>query len=181
MRQIAGNDYPIVAVIEKRIYGAINQSLFVEWRCEAGVEICVSSVRTMALGAVGIDVRANASFQREGRVRNGTGLRICRQPGFAVICAEHTQMAESAQLIVGDAGLRIDLHAIELMCSYTEHITRIGIMAGKAILAAWEDPGLSARGAICVGDGVILVCAGEEQVGIGIVVTPFVSQTINAT
>src|SRR5262249_46249201 len=105
----------------------------------------------MALRAIRINVRADASFQREARVGDGTGLKITWQSGFAVVCAQQTQMTQRAQLIVGNPS-SVRFRAVELVRTNPEHITGIGVVASQAILPAGKNPGLSTSQAVCARD-----------------------------
>src|SRR5947208_4211125 len=107
MSQILGHYDTVSAVVQKRIHAPINQSLPVQRSGETSVKIGISPARTMALGTIGIDIGADTCFQREAGVGDGTGLDITRQRRFTIISAQQTQMTERAQLIVGDARLRV--------------------------------------------------------------------------
>src|SRR5438270_3613070 len=90
-------------------------------------------------------------------------------------------MSQRAKLIIRDSGLGIGLRAIDLMGPHSKDITGIGIVAGEAVLAAGENPGLSADDAIGAGDQVIVVCAGQKKIRVGVIIAPLISDAIDAT
>ena len=61
-----------------------------------------------------------------------------------------------------------------------EDVTCIGVVAGQAILAAWEDPRLGAGRAVGARNEIILVGSGQQQVSVRIIAAPFVGDTVDA-
>ena len=96
----------------------------------------------MALGAVGIQVGAGAFLERGREIGEG-GKLLKVGDGRLVKCRiEQAELVQSAQLVIGHAGRRIRLAAIQLPGIDPQHVIRRSGVALEAVSRAGIIPGL---------------------------------------
>src|SRR5436190_9994100 len=78
----------------------VNEILLFKGHGVAGVEVSALSSRPMALSAIRINIRPDASDQRLHGICDAVSFRIGAELRFAVRRGENSEMPERAQLVV---------------------------------------------------------------------------------
>ena len=157
--------------------GAVEKILILQRRVEARVKKRADAAGPMAHRAVGVEIGADAQFQRGGSVRDVDEARVAENFPVVERGVENSEMAERVKLVGGDA-VGIFKTAVELACLDSQHAAGRGRVAGETILSSGIKPVLRAR----AGGGFDwhrLGESGRDQVRVAVVRAPFVARAVN--
>lgn len=177
---IAGTHDSRSGIAEGIFHGSVHEALISEGCAEAGIEIASDAVGAVALGAIGIQVGANAQIERGICILHADEVREVYEIGFILGRCEQIEVIPGAKLVVSDAGCGVSQFSVQLPRIDAEDAACIWVVAGEAIQRTGIIPRLRAN-AGGSGDSDILSDRCGDEVGVGAVVTPFVGKTVNAT
>ena len=88
-------------------------------------------------------------------------------------------MRKSAHLIVRSSRLRVGEISIHLVGLQSQDVVGRAVVAEQTLAAARITPGLDARGPRARGDGDVFIQSARQEIGIAIVVPPFVRHSVD--